>query len=331
MIGRRAFLLAMPASSVSAAASGFRYAICNETFEGQSFAEACRLARSTGYAGLEIAPATLAADPVSVTLPARRQLRRMMDSEGLQYAGLHSLMPANPGLHLTTPDEAIRARSWEFFRRLIDLSGDLGGGVMALGSGKQRAAISGSTPADARKRLRDGLAGSAGHARERGVLLLLEPLSPQFTNVVNTLAEAVFLVRDINHPAVSSMFDTHNTTAETEPHDRLIHRYVREIRHVHVNEMDGRHPGTGSYDFRRVLRALREAGYGGWVSVEVFQFRPSAEVIAREAMAFLRRMESEVSTSRLTAPRPRPFSGCIWERRHAGATRRSRTRQRHRA
>src|SRR5262245_34028520 len=88
--------------------SGFRFAICNETFEGQSFSEGCRLARVTGYTGLEIAPATLHSDPLSLSASARRELRRIMEQEGLQYAGMHSLMPANPGLQLTTADETVR-------------------------------------------------------------------------------------------------------------------------------------------------------------------------------------------------------------------------------
>ena len=291
-LSRRYWLCGMAAAAWTKTA-GFRFAICNETFEGKSFAEGCRLAHSTGYTGFEIAPATLHAQPLSLSASARRDLRRVMDGEGLRYAGLHSLMPADPTLHLTTPDEIVRKRSWDFFRGLIDLSGDLGGGVMVLGSGKQRGGVAGSSPGDAKNRLRDGLAAAADHARARGVLLLIEPLSPQFTNVVNTMDEAVALVRSIGHPAVSSMIDTHNTVAETEPHDEVIRKHIQFIRHVHVNEMDGRHPGTGSYDFARVLRALRDVRYDGWVSVEVFQFKPSGETIAREAMTLLLQIEND--------------------------------------
>jgi sugar phosphate isomerase/epimerase len=287
-------MITAPLSVAAARTDAFRYCICNETFAGSSFEEACRIARKTGFTGVEIAPGTVGGDPVKISPSERTRLRRIMDAEGVQYAGLHSLMPADPALHLTTPDEATRKRSWDFFRRLIDLSGDLGGGVMVLGSGKQRAAINDATPAEAKKRLRDGLAACADHAASRRVLLLLEPLSPQFTNVVNTMGEAVAVVREIGHAAVSSMFDTHNTTAETEPHDQVISRHRSYIRHVHVNEMDGRHPGTGSYDFARVLKALRAVNYGGWISVEVFDFRPSGEVIAAESMALLRRAEQQL-------------------------------------
>jgi sugar phosphate isomerase/epimerase len=61
--------------------------------------------------------------------------------------------------------------------------------------------------------------------------------------------------------------------------------------------MDGRHPTTGDYDFRVPLRGLKEINYGDWVSLEVFQFEPSGEEIARISSDFLRKIEGEISTS----------------------------------
>lgn len=215
-----------------------------------------------------------------------------MSGEGLTFVGLHNLLAAPKGLHITTPDEAVRERSWEYFRRLIDLCADLGGGGMVLGSSKQRDAMDGVSRESATSRIRDGLAALAPHASERNVLLLPETLAPQLSNVLNTLDETVAMVRSINHPAVQTLFDTHNTAGETEPHDVLIHRYAAHLRHVHLNEMDGRHPGTGSYDFALILRALRAIQYQGWASVEVFQFQPSGEEIARSSAAYVRKIEA---------------------------------------
>lgn len=269
----------------------YRFAICNETFAGKPFAETCRLAKETGYQGVEIAPATLSSDPAALTASQRAAFRKSIIDAGVEYAGMHALVSTPPGLHLTTPDDAVWKKSWQYFRRLIDLSADLSSnGVMVLGSSKQRSAVDGSTVADATKRLRDGLAGIAPHAVERGVLVLLEPLSPNFTNVINSLAEAWNVVQEVASPAVDLMFDTHNTVAETLPHDRLIRKYAKHIRHVHLNEMDGRHPGTGKYDFELVLNTLRDIRYTGWISLEVFQFQPSGEAIAKETMALLRRI-----------------------------------------
>lgn len=288
-------LLALAASRCYSApeTSAFRLAICNETFEGSGFADACKLAVATGYSGLEIMPSTLSGDPANISPERRAELRRTMRDAGITFTGLHAVMTSPAGLHLTTPNDSIRRRSWDHFRRMIDLCADLGdNGLIALGSGKQRAALDGSPVEDAVKRLRDGLADCAPLAGARGVLLLAEPLAPHLCNVLTSLDQAVNLVQSIGHPAVQTMFDTHNAVSETERHDRLIRKHVHSIRHVHVNEMDGRHPGTGSYDFGALLKTLQEVRYQGWISLEIFDFKPSGEQIARESADLLRRLES---------------------------------------
>ncbi len=88
------------------------------------------------------------------------------------------------------------------------------------------------------------------------------------------------------------MFDTHNAIDESEPHPTLIDRHFDVIRHVHVNEMDGRHPGTGTYNFKPVLAALRKRNYTGWVSLEAFDFSAGADKIASDS---LRHLESEIA------------------------------------
>jgi len=96
-------------------------------------------------------------------------------------------------------------------------------------------------------------------------------------------------VRQINSPAVQTMFDTHNATDETDPHQDVVDRFFDMIRHIHVNEMDGRHPGTGDYDFKPILQTLGRRGYKGYISLEVFDFKPGAEKIATDSLRFLER------------------------------------------
>jgi sugar phosphate isomerase/epimerase len=69
--------------------------------------------------------------------------------------------------------------------------------------------------------------------------------------------------------------------------DQLIRQNFRWIRHVHLNEMDGRRPGAGSFPFPIVLRTLRELAFQGWLSVEVFDFKPDGETVARLAREYL--------------------------------------------
>ncbi len=266
----------------------FRHAVCNEVFEKRPFANACRAIHEAGYNGIEIAPFTLAEDPVSISAAQRREYRSIMESEGLEFAGLHWLLASPPGLHVTTPDTKVRERSWQYFRGVIDLCADLGPhGIMVFGSPKQRSSTGGLDSKQSTTHLVDGLAAVASHASERGVTILLEALPKSACDVVTTLDEAAAIVRQIASPAIQTMFDTHNAIDETEPHASLVEKHYDLIRHLHVNEMDGRHPGTGSYDFKPVLEVLRRRSFPGWVSLEVFDFSAGADQIVSNSLRFL--------------------------------------------
>jgi D-psicose/D-tagatose/L-ribulose 3-epimerase len=265
-----------------------RQAVCNEIYQGWDFAESCRSMKKIGYSGIEIAPFTLAEDPATISPSRRKELVSIMAGEGLTFVGLHWLMVAPKGLHVTTPDDALRARSWLHIRNLVDLCADLGpNGVMVFGSPFQRATTGGSTREEATGRYIDGLADVAPHAAERGVRILVEALPSAQCDVVQTLKEAAGIVQQLDSPGVRTMFDTHNAVEETEPHAVLVDRYYEWIHHVHVNEMDGKHCGKGDYDFKPVLATLMRRNYQRWVSLEAFDFSFGSENIAGESLRYL--------------------------------------------
>lgn len=267
----------------------FRHAICNEVYQGWDFAASCRSMRAFGYEGIEIAPFTLSEEPASIAAAARKEYAKIIREEGLTFVGLHWLMVAPKGLHVTTPDAALRARSWQHIHDLVDLCADLGpDGVMVFGSPAQRSTTGGLSREEATRHYIDGLAAVAPHAAARGVRILVEALPPNQCDVVLSLEEAVSIVNEINSPAIRTMFDTHNAVDEVRPHADLVDEYLPYIEHVHVNEMDGGHPGTADYDFKPVLRVLAQRGFRGYVSLEAFNFKPGAETIARESIEFLR-------------------------------------------
>src|SRR5207237_8473505 len=115
-----------------------RYAICNETFEGWDHARVCRFVADLGYTGLEMAPFTLAPRITDVTADRRRTLRRQAEDAGLTILGLHWLLARTEGLHVTSPDEAVRRRTADYLGELARLCRDLGGDVLVFGSPAQR-------------------------------------------------------------------------------------------------------------------------------------------------------------------------------------------------
>ena len=278
----------------------FRHSMCNEAFDKRPFAEVCAAMRQAGYTGIEIAPFTLAEKPAEVTPARRRELRDIMSSEGLAFVGFHWLMVSPKGLHVTGPDAELRRRSWQHIHDLIDLCADLGpDGVMVFGSPQQRSTTGGLSRAEATCNFAEGLAGIAPHAEERGVAVLAEALPIGQGDVVQTLEEAARLVCQIGSPAIRTMFDVHNAVDEVEPHADLVDRYFDLIRHVHVNEFDGRHCGAPTarpYDYKPVLEVLARRAYRGWVSLEAFDFSFGAERIAHES---LRHLESEIAGLKL--------------------------------
>lgn len=263
----------------------FRHALCNEVFKDWDFGKTCEIVKKAGYDGIELAHFTLADDPVDITPAQRAEYRRIMESEGLEFVGLHWLMVAPKGLHVSTPDTELRAKSWRHIDALIDLCADLGpNGVMVFGSPFQRSTTGGLTRAEATKNWVDGLASVADHAHERGVVILVEALPVAQSDVVQTLDEAAGIVKQLNHPAIRTMFDVHNAIDEVEPHPVLVDRHFDLIRHVHLNELDGRHPGAGDYNFQPLLETLARKNFPYWISSEVFDFTPGAEKIAYDTI-----------------------------------------------
>ena len=273
----------------------FRFAMCNEAFEGQPFLQQCRTLRAAGYSGIELAPFMLGADPLAVTSAERREMRDIMAGEGLEFVGLHWLLVASFPIHVTTPDTALREQSWKYVDGLIDLCADLAPttatdrGVMVFGSPKQRSSTGGLTTAEAVRNYVEGLKGIASHAADRGVCILVEALPHSQCDVIHTLDEAAAVVREIDNPGVATMFDTHNSEDETERADHLIERHYELIRHIHLNEMDGTHPGAGNYEFSYIFAILRKLAYARWISVEAFDFEIGAEAIARKSIEHIKK------------------------------------------
>ena len=269
----------------------FKFSFCNESMKGMPWAEQCKLVGKAGYQGIEIAAYSLVKNDVGdLTAADRRDMVKTMKDAGLSCAGLHwLLMPPPAGLHCTTPDAAVRQKSWDYIRRLIDFCGDLHGSVMIFGSPKQRNA-QGISVSQAIGYFTEGLRSVADQARSRKVTILIEPLDHTQTDVVNTLAEAAKVVKAIHHPAIKTMFDFHNTPDENEPFDVLVRKYFDVIRHVHIQEMDGKYLGAGSgvKDYAPAFRTLKALGYNRWVSVEVFDFAPGPQKLADESIKALR-------------------------------------------
>ena len=283
--------------SIDSKWSGFKYAMCNESMAELSWQEQCRIVKNAGYNGIEVAAFTFVQESVEEISPEKRnEMVSVMRDIGLECAGIHWLLAPPPeGLHFTTPDVAIRRKTIDYLDKLIDFCSDLGGPCMVFGSPNQRSTM-GISNEEAKKYFAEGLAKLADHAQQRGVKILVEHLPMYATDVINTLEEALELAKQINHPAIQIVFDFHNAVDETEPFDVLLQKYYMNIEHVHIQEMDGKHLGTGTAenDFVKAFQTLKDLKYDKWISLEVFDFSPGGKKIAEESMRTLREIEAQL-------------------------------------
>ena len=277
--------------------NGFKYAMCNESMAGLSWEEQCRVVKKAGYKGIEVAAFTFVKESVDEISPEKRkEMVCVMKDAGLECAGIHWLLAPPPeGLHFTTPDAAVRRKTVGYLDKLIDFCGDLGGPYMVFGSPNQRS-TKGISIGEAEKYFAEGLAKLADHARQRDVRILVEHLPEYATDVINTLEEALELAKQINHPAIQIVFDFHNAIDETEPFDVLLQKYYENIEHIHIQEMDGKHLGTGTAanDYIKAFQTLKDLKYDKWISLEVFDFSPGGKKIAEESMRILREIEDQL-------------------------------------
>lgn len=275
-------------SSQAAGARAPRFAICNEVFQGWEFERTAAYVAGLGYDGLEIAPFTLADHVDRITPARRREIRAVAQGNGLTLTGLHWLLARPEGLHIAHSDPEVRRRTVDYLRRLIDFCADIGGSTLIFGSPNQRSIPEDTARDEGRRRAAECFAACGPAAQARGVTLCLEALPTGLTNLLNTNAEVIALVREIDHPHVRMMIDVKSMCAETMPVPDNIRACRGWFRHFHANDSNLRGPGFGTVDFKPILAALAETGYDGFVSVEVFEFLPDPQTIARESLRYLR-------------------------------------------
>ena len=266
-----------------------KFAICNETFGDWPMDRAFALAAECGYQGVEIAPFTIAPLVTDVSAQTRQRIRRQAEAAGLAVVGLHWLLARTAGLHLTSPDPEVRRRTASYLGALAEFCADLGGDLLVFGSPQQRNLLDGVTGQQGLQYAAEVIRQALPVLERNGVRLAIEPLSPKTTNFLRTAAEALELIRLVDSPRCQLILDCNAMASEPTPPADLIRLHARQLLHFHANDPNSQGPGFGQLDFVPIFTALRHIEYSGWVSVEVFDYSPGPERLARESIDYMKK------------------------------------------
>jgi len=271
--------------------------ICNETFEDWPLERVVGFSRDCGYSGLELAPFTLADDVRRMTVRERHEVRSTIESGGMEVIGLHWLLAKTMGLHLTSPDDATRLRTADYLAELARLCHDLGGECLVLGSPLQRNLLPGVSRAQGMAYAAEVLQRTTAALHEYQVVLALEPLGPSEGDFLLTAVEALQLRDRVGDERIQLHLDVKAMSSEAIDIPTNIRASAAHLVHFHANDPNRRGPGMGDVDFVPILSALAEIAYAGWISVEVFDYSPGPEALARESIQYLQQCARRLDRS----------------------------------
>lgn len=109
-------------------------------------------------------------------------------------------------------------------------------------------------------------------SEKNGQKLILEPLGPKYSNYINTVAQAVQLIKKVDAPNLYTMADLRHMVWAEEPF-RNIEEYLPYIHHIHIDYPlsypERRYPSAeDDYDYSAFLNSLKQAGYQGTLTIE---------------------------------------------------------------
>ena len=270
--------------------STVKVSICNELFQGWRIERVFEYAAQLGYNGVEIAPYTLADSVTEIPTKQRKAIRHAAEDNGIEIVGLHWLLAKPEGLYINHPDEIIRIKTQEYIEALIHFCADIGGKILVHGSPHQRTVQEGWDFQQSWNFAKETFKVCLKTAQKRNVLYCIEPLAHMNTNFINTVAEGIRLVREIRHPHLKMVFDSRSASAQEKSVLEALLRALDSgyLRHIHVNDANGRGPGFGETAFVPILKSLIKHNYKGYISVEVFDFSPDPETVASRSIGYLR-------------------------------------------
>jgi D-psicose/D-tagatose/L-ribulose 3-epimerase len=194
------------------------------------------------------------------------RLRERVRALRVPVRAANSFFPS--ALKITGPEIDPVAQT-AYARRCLDRLSELGIRIVVFGSGGARRVPEGFSRDEAMTQLVAFGRRVADEAAPRGITVVLEPLRRQESNIVNSVAEGLAIVRAVDRPAFRILSDFYHLAEEKE--DPAVLREAGDLlRHVHIANPKGRvfPKRPDEADYAPFVRALRDIGYRGGVSVE---------------------------------------------------------------
>ena len=238
--------------------------------------DAIALASDIGFDGVELA----IADPLDIDVA---NLTQMLKSYRLEVPALGTGAAYKEGLSLAHPDAAGRAGAIERLKAHVDLGAVFGADIIV---GLIRGKMSDGLPyAEAINYIKKGLSELSTYAKSKNVRVLLEPINRYEIDLLNTIEDSYSIASALDDN-VGLLIDTFHMNIEESSLTEPIRKAHDRIWHVHIADNIRWAPGFGCLDFPRVVRALHDIGYKGYLSAEMMHM-PDHETAFKQTFKYM--------------------------------------------
>ena len=230
-------------------------------------------------------------------------LKKALDENGISCGSTCAALGPDRDLRGTAVQQET---SMDYLKRLMDIMQVIGSPVLV---GPLYSSVGRAAPRDDNEYRRQwevvvkNLQELCRYAEERNVRLAIEPLNRYETDFINTCAQGMQLVNDVDHPAIGLLLDTYHMNIEEKNSADAIRMAGDRLYHFHACGCDRGTPGNDHIEWSSIVQALQDVKYDGTIVIESFttdvkviakaasiwrKFEPSQEDIAVNGLKFLK-------------------------------------------
>lgn len=267
-------------------------------FTRHSITHAVERIAALGYEGVEILADTPHCYPFGMDVDAVARLKALIARCAIQVANVN----ANTAIgyygrqfweplfepSLAHPDDDLRAWRVDYTVRCIDLARELGARSVSVTSGRM---VPGLAPNRSIELLRESLRRVLDHAERRSVSVGIE-YEPGL--LVENVDELAALLDAVGSPLLGANLDLGHSHVLGEDPATVLKTLAGKVFHIHLEDIRARKhyhlvPGEGDMDFGLLFNMLRDHGYDGFVSIELYTYPHDPEGAAMRSLEYLRR------------------------------------------
>lgn len=283
-----------------------QYAISNWIYGDESLRDQFARLAQYGYEGIE-----LVGEPSRYSIP---EVTKLCNEFGIRVSSILSWsIWGIPGRDSASPDENERSAALEYGKSCVDLASDLEAPILVfLPSPSGRTAPSGAPQSEQEwlngyqtewKLAVNSLRKLSAYAKDRGVVLGLEPINRYETFLVYNIDQALRFIEQVDSENLKIHLDTFHMNIDEANLADAVHKAGDLLVNMHVSDSNREAPGRGHIDFMQLMQALNDINYRGFLTLEpvppgsdpllmsrMSKHTPLRDIYAQESIRYLREL-----------------------------------------